>query len=257
MPTRMVLPTSAATPKETPRTWRRRPRRGAGWLMAGAEEGSEDRSALAGGGRHQHGLVRVPEHLTLERHAVPAAIQRVRVDGVAWREHGLQIGAPASGLAHVGPRLRHQELARASSRRARPASGSGTFAASEWTNPTSDGASLESADCRSGLGLARACPAHVGHRQYRTQGEQPGRDAGRPEPHPPQSAHRGHRRLFNRRRELPVAPGASGGDAQGPGPALGALLVGLAHQKCDDSCCASGATTPSGPEPAGGKCPDF
>ena len=57
--------------------------------------------------------------------------------------------------------------------------------------------------------------------------------------------------------ELTLTPGATGRDAESPGRALGALLVGLAHQKCDDSCCASGATTPVGPEPTGGKCPAF
>src|SRR3954468_800155 len=97
IPTRMVLPTSAATPKETPRTWRRLPRFGAGESTSATAEGRADRSGSAGSGGFQHGLVRVAEHLALERHAVPAPLQRIRVDRVARREHRLEVGAPAPG----------------------------------------------------------------------------------------------------------------------------------------------------------------
>lgn len=47
----------------------------------------------------------VAEYLSLQRHAVPAPLERVREDRVARHEHGLEVGALAAGVSAQPVRL--------------------------------------------------------------------------------------------------------------------------------------------------------
>lgn len=163
----------------------------------------------------------VAQYLALQRYAVPTLLQRVRQHRIARREHGLNRGARAPGLAHLRPAPGDAELAAASGRLR------GDPRRLRWGCSRHGGLDLHL------LYLWLCGSADPGRNQNCSDGQDrryalPGEETLQLE------AAAALLHLVGRK--LAAAAGTPVGDAQGSLAARVALLVGSPHHNCSGSC---------------------